>query len=443
MSVLSRAGLRTRLALALIAVAVGSVALATILVNRGLTARLDDYARDRLRASAGHVAELAAGYYARDRGWSREGLTELDHAAQASGLRISVRDRTGRALGGSPLDGGEQASASVIVARRRVGAIVAEPVAGSALAAEESTLHARLDDLHLLAAVLAAVLASAIAVLVAASLARPLRRLTAVAGRMERGELDARAQPGGGPEITRLGHALDRLAVTLRRQEDLRRQTGADIAHELRTPLTGLLSRIDAARDGVLPDRGANLEAMHGETLRLTALVEDLERLADAERPGLLVEKSRVDLAAVTARRADGFTGRFEAKALTLVRELAPATAWGDERRIEQIVDNLLSNALRYTDGGGRVTLRTATAGAEARLEVQDTGIGIAEGDLAHVFERFWRGEKSRSRATGGSGIGLAIVRELVTAHDGRIDVQSVVGTGTTVGVVIPGGPSG
>jgi two-component system sensor histidine kinase BaeS len=255
--------------------------------------------------------------------------------------------------------------------------------------------------------------------------------------RIEEGDLATRAQPGGDPEVRAIEHALNRLVETLQHQETVRKATVADLAHELRTPVAGLLSRIEAAQDRVLPDETANLVAMHAEALRLSRLLDDLARLADAERPGLLLEKRSLDLAEVGQREAEIFGPRFAEKGIEFSAQLEPVSVQGDPDRLAQVVANLLSNALRYTERGGRVSLRVVPAGEQALLEVGDSGIGIPPDDLAHVFTRFWRGEKSRSRATGGAGIGLAIVQELVRAHDGRVDVESAPGRGSTFRVVL------
>jgi signal transduction histidine kinase len=200
----------------------------------------------------------------------------------------------------------------------------------------------------------------------------------------------------------------------------------------------GLLGRIEAAQDGVLDDEAANVAAMHDEALRLGRLLDDLSALADAERPGMLLTLEQVDLAAVVAGQVDMLADSYADKGIALTSDLHPTLVAGDPQRLEQIVANLLSNALRYTDAGGRVTVAVRPAEGNGVLEITDTGIGISAGDLPHVFSRFWRGEKSRSRATGGAGIGLSIVQELVRAHGGRVDVQSAVGEGSVFRVSIP-----
>ena len=187
-------------------------------------------------------------------------------------------------------------------------------------------------------------------------------------------------------------------------------------------------------------DEAANLEAMHAEALRLAHLIDDVGKLAEAERPDLLISHAEIDLADTCALRAAAYEGFFAVKGIAFETDMEPTPTRGDARRLEQVVDNLLSNALRYTDPGGRVTLHVSRGVTGCVVEVRDTGIGIASEDLPHVFDRFWRSDRSRSRATGGSGIGLAVVRELVRAHHGRVELRSEIGEGTVARVILPAG---
>ncbi len=424
----ARFGLRVRLALAFVGVAVLAVGLATLLSNRGLHPRVSEAAQSRLERSAEHMAEVAAAVYRDEGGWSAEARHTLTHLAQLNGVRL-------RLTGVLPAP---SATAAVLVDGREVGRVAVAPESGTLLTQEEEHLQTSLDRLHLVAGTASVVAALLLAFLLAETLSRPLRRIRDAAQRIEEGDLTARLELGGDSEMRAVGHALNRLAETLEHEEEIRKASVADLAHELRTPVSALLSRIEAAQDGVLEDEAANLASMHAETLRLARLLDDLERLADAERPGLLVEKRVVDLADVGRREADAFAQRFAAKEVGFSTELEPVPVRGDADRLGQVVSNLLSNALRYTEPGGRVDLSVRREGRSAVLEVVDTGVGIVPEDLGHVFTRFWRGEKSRSRATGGAGIGLAIVHELVRAHDGRIDVESRPGAGSTFRVSLP-----
>jgi two-component system sensor histidine kinase BaeS len=444
MSAWRRVGLRGRLALALAAVALLSVALATVLADSGLNSRLDQAARERLHAAAGHTAQLAAGLYVQQHDqWSVQTLAELGHLAGISGYRVAVYDQGGRLLGGSVAHSpAALARAGVFAAGHQAGSVVLTPLQGQVLTGEDRQLRQRLNTLHLIAALAALAAGVLAALLLAMTLARPLRQLTDAARRIEHGDLEARVQPAGAPETATLGRAFNRLAETLEHEEQIRRAAAADIAHELRTPLAGIVSRIEAAQDGVLRDERANLDAIHDEALRLAQLVDDLGKLAEAEQPGLTLEKRTVDLATLLAERVTVYRERFDAKAIALEQQIEPAEVLGDPRRLAQIIDNLLSNALRYTDTGGKATVALSRRGSEAVLDVTDTGIGIAGEDLPFVFERFWRGEQSRARKSGGAGIGLAIVRELVAAHDGRIDVHSTPGEGSRFSVSLPALPT-
>ena len=434
MSCIGRLGLRARLAIALVAVAALAIGVATILGDVGLKPRLNESAHARLHRAAEHFGEVAAVVYAESGSWERATPT-LRHLAALDDLHAQV-SVSGRVVVVTDPLSLVRAEAPVSLGKRRLGTITISPASGQLLTPEEHQLRHSLDRLHIISGVAAIAAALVIAFLLAQTLTRPLRRLRQTAERMEHGELAARAEPGGPAELAALGRALNRLSETLEHEEEIRKANVADLAHELRTPVNALLSRIEAAQDGVLtgPD---NLEAMHSEALRLTRLLDDLARLADAERPGLLLDKRPVDLAAVARHVADSFAPRFQDSGVALIVEAEPVEVSGDEGRLEQIVTNLVSNAWRYTDAG-EVHLRVAHDGDEAVVEVQDTGVGIAHEDLRYVFTRFWRGDRSRSRETGGAGIGLAIVRELVRAHDGRIDVDSTPGTGSTFRVALP-----
>jgi len=432
----SRIGLRGRLGLALAAVALVSVALATILANGGLHSRLEQFARERLQGAARHSAQLAADLYRRDGRWTTAAATELNHLAQMNGYRLRVSDAVD--LPATQHLGAPNASAPVVVQGQSVGTITVAPIAGAVLTGEDEALHRRLNRLHLLAGAVALALGLLAAGVMAPALARPLRRLTAAARRIQTGDLQTRVPAGGAPELRELGQAFNRLAETLDHEERVRRDAAADVAHELRTPLAAIVSRIEAAQDGVLPDEHRNLAAMHTEALRLSRLVEDLGKLAEAQQPGLTLRKDVLDLRELVHERTRIYTDRFRAKDMALEEQLSHANAYGDRGRIIQIVDNLLSNALRYTDRGGTVTVRLSRCDGEVLLEVIDTGIGIRGEDLPYIFERFWRGEPSRARRTGGAGIGLAIVRELVRAHGGRIDVESRPGKGSRFSVTLP-----
>lgn len=439
MRMLAQLSLRARLVIALVGVALLGVGLATLLANRGLDPLVGDAARSRLQSSASHMAEVVAAVYVDEGGPTPRARKTLAHLAEIDGLLLHVEPVDGGGFGDDFPPDIDTARAPVAIDGRVVATIEIARSEPGLLTPEEEHLRHSLDRLHLVAGAISGAAALVLAFLLAEMLSRPLRRIRVTADRMDHGDLSARVAPTGDPEVRSVAQSLNRLAETLEHEEQIRRQTVGDVAHELRTPVHGLLSRIEAAQDGVLEDESANLEAMHVETMRLTRLLDDLDRLADAERPGLLLEKQPLDLAGVVSAQVDLFAVRFDEAALDLRTHLEPTWTTGDADRLGQVVSNLLENALRYTERKGSVCIRVHRVGHDAILEVEDTGIGIARSDQRNVFTRFWRSEKSRSRATGGAGIGLAIVRELVRAHEGTIEVESEVGRGSVFRVRLPG----
>ena len=436
MSVGARLTLRARLALALVGVSVLATGFATLLGNLGLEPRLNEAAHARLQRSADHFAGVAAAVYRDSGGWSPAARQVLVHLADLDGLRVEIGTSSGPVVRLGPAPTGPRAQASVVVRGTIVGRVAVAAIGGTLLTAEESHLQRSLNRLHLAGGAAAIAAALLVAFVLAQALARPLRRIRLTAERIEGGDIAARVELGGDPEMRAVGRALNRLAETLEHEDASRRANVADLAHELRTPVNGLLTRLEAAQDGILPGP-ENLEAMHAEALRLTRLLDDIARLADAERPGLLLEKHTLDLADVARAVADSFAPRFAERNIDFSAELDSVVVVGDGDRLGQIAANLISNALRYTEPGGEVRLSVRRETDDAVLEVTDTGIGIAPDDLRYIFTRFWRGDRSRSRATGGAGIGLAIVRELVRAHEGRIDVESTPGRGSHFRVIL------
>jgi len=441
-------GLRARLAIALVALAALAVGLATLLSHRGIHPRLQDAADARLERSAQQVAAEAEDLYTRDGEWTPVELHSIQHLALLNHLTISIREADGTQLELSETEDLEAsntpASSAFTVSRpvtqdgTPVATVTVRPLATASLTPEETALEGSLNRLHLAAGAISAAAALVLAFVIAQMLARPLRRIRDGANRIAAGDLDTRVEPTGGPELAAVSDALNRLARTLQREEELRKENVANVAHEFRTPVSGLLSRIEAAQDGVLEDEEENLAAMHTEALRLTRLLDDLSQLAEAQRPDVALRKQEVDLAEVAMRIVDALRPQFEEKGVELSVDTEPAAMTGDADRLGQVVSNLLSNALRYTDRGGFVEVGVHVTGSVVSLEVRDTGIGIAPADQERIFDRFWRAEKSRSRSTGGAGIGLAIVRELVLAHDGTVQVTSAVGVGSRFTVTFP-----
>ena len=282
-----------------------------------------------------------------------------------------------------------------------------------------------LGNVLALAIVVAAAIALLLALFAGERLGRPLADIGRAARRIAAGDYAARLPRRGSEELVSVADSFNQMAGALEEQEALRREFIANAAHELRTPLTNLQGYLEALRDGVIqPDRQA-FESLWEETDRLVRLSHSLDQLAQGadERP---MVHEQLDLSAILRGAIELARPSAQAAGLDIDAEGAPElAALGDPDVISQVMANLLNNAVRYTPRGGRISIRWAARPNDILVSVANTGDGIPPADLAHVFERFYRVEKSRDRARGGAGIGLAIVRQLVEAGGGRVGAES------------------
>jgi signal transduction histidine kinase len=270
-----------------------------------------------------------------------------------------------------------------------------------------------------------AVVAIGVAVILGNRLARPLREISQAARAIADGDYGARIPRQGPEEFVSLADSFNQMAAALEEQERMRREFIANAAHELRTPLTNLQGYLEALRDGVIEPDPATFESLWEEAERLVRLSRSLDTLAAGDA-GVASALAEVDLAAIVRSAVELARPALIAAELTIevdVPEVLPAR--GDPDQLAQVVGNLLQNATRDTPPGGMVGLRAERRLDDVLVSVTNTGAGIPPDDLSHVFERFYRVEKSRDRARGGAGIGLAIVRQLVEAAGGAVGAES------------------
>ncbi|WP_243769489.1 sensor histidine kinase [Streptomyces cyanogenus] len=280
----------------------------------------------------------------------------------------------------------------------------------------------------------------AVTAVVAVRLVRPLRALTLAA--QQPPELHVRVPVTTRDETGILAEAFNGLTERRERLEAQRKAMVSDIAHELRSPLTNIRGWLEVVRDGVVDPDPALLDSLHEEALVLQRIIDDLQDLAAADAGTLRLHREPLRSGDLLDQVAAAHRVAADAAGVAL-RTRTDAAVWldADPVRMRQAVGNLVSNALRHTPAGGTVTLAGRRDGADVVLTVTDTGAGIAPEDLPHVFERFWRAEKSRSRRTGGSGLGLPIVRHLVAAHGGTAEVASEPGAGAVFTLRLPAVP--
>lgn len=272
-------------------------------------------------------------------------------------------------------------------------------------------------------------------------LLRPVRELAAGTHALSTGDFTARIPGTRSDELGALAKDFNALAETLERHRDARRQWGADIAHELRTPISVLSGEIQALQDGIRSVGPETLGSLQAECARLLHLVEDLYQLSLSDAGALSYRFEPADLADVVREAVQAHAGAMETAGLELRLLPLPGAcplARADRTRLRQLLDNLLSNAVRYTDRPGHVQIGIERSGDRWRLRMDDTAPGVQPSALPHLFERMYRVEPSRSRRFGGAGLGLAICRNIVEAHGGRIDASPSPKGGLRIDITLP-----
>jgi two-component system OmpR family sensor kinase/two-component system sensor histidine kinase BaeS len=273
----------------------------------------------------------------------------------------------------------------------------------------------------------------------------PLADVMAAADAVAEGDLSVRVPTYGSGEFGRLARSFNRMTEELERAARQRRNLTADVAHELRTPVHIIQGKLEGVLDGVYEPTVEHIVATLEETRLLARLVDDLRILSLAEAGQLPLVREPIDLVELLTDVQTSFSGQAEAAGVDVRvkvnSDLSTTRIMADVGRLDQVLGNLTANALRHTPPGGSISLKAERIPAGARITVRDTGEGIPPEDLPYAFDRFWRGDRSRSSAGGaGSGLGLAIARQLVQAHGGQIGVESELGQGTMFFIDLPAG---
>ncbi len=328
---------------------------------------------------------------------------------------------------------------ALVVRGNSVGYLL--PQGGAAIpSVEETRLLNRLNRATLSAALIAGGLALLLALLLAERLLRPVQSLTRAAHALAQGDLSQRVPITGQDELAELGKTFNQMAQSLQNNQQARRALTADIAHELRTPLAVQRAHLEALQDGIYEPTPETIQTLLNQNQLLTHLVDDLRTLALADSGQLTLNLTPTDLNALCYRQIEHFRPTAAAKNIQLHIQAPshPVQISADPQRIEQILSNLLANAVRYTPEGGTITLDLRQTATQAEIRIQDSGPGIPEDALPFIFERFYRADKSRTRSEGGSGLGLAIARQLALLHNSRLTAQNAPQGGAIFTLTLP-----
>ncbi|MGO8961736.1 MAG: sensor histidine kinase [Streptosporangiaceae bacterium] len=431
-----------RLILAFVGVAL--VATAAEVLSATITAGADIQqfvgAQESEQATA--AARAAGTAYLGHGHWDTARLRQIIGVIGGTAATAAVRNLTGAVIQSSPLyarfPARPDASAPVDARGRRVGSISLR-FDHVGLGAAAARLEAERWKARLYATVIGVAVALLVSVAITRRITAPLERMLTAMYERAAGNRSARIKDVRGVGVLHeLLEGFNRATDALDQRDRAQRNLVANVAHELRTPVAILQAGHEAMLDGVTPATPENLGSLHDEVLRLSRLMDDLQRLAAAEAAALQLRLAPYDLASVAGETVASLSERFRLAGLELEPQLAEVPVSCDRDRMREIVMNLLTNAMKYTPAGGRVVIATGPEGRHgARLVVRDSGIGIPADELPRVTERFFRGKRSQELAAG-TGFGLTIVGELVRAHNGALDITSEPGIGTRVTVTFP-----
>lgn len=284
-------------------------------------------------------------------------------------------------------------------------------------------------------------LATGLAWWLALNLTRPLMQTISAVRQLAEGHYGERLASGRRDEVGSLARDIDLLSQKLHENQRSRQRWISDISHELRTPLAIVRGELEAIRDGVRKPTAAAIDSLHAEAIRLGQLIDDLHQLAVADRGALNYSMKPVDLGDIVRQVCSSFKARISKAELQLTHSFEDdvnPTVMGDARRLTQLLGNLLENSLRYTDAGGTIEVRVSQSDGNAIVQVQDSAPGVPEAECQRLFERLYRVESSRSRASGGSGLGLSICESIAKAHDGSISAMPAKTGGLAITLTLP-----
>ena len=467
--------LQTKILLTLALVIAIGLTTASMITNRTATRAYESYLNSNFQQQLHTIADQAAERYRKGRSWSavQDWLDTLPPGGRGPAMMMGNGDNAGGGMGmmrqmhgrawllvapnsGQPLVGDAEpatkeelaSGAPLTVDGQVVAVLVALNPMSLMMGPTEQRVIDQVNRATLIAALTAGIAALLIGSILVSNLLRPLRKLETAMAQVGQGHFDVQVVVSNRDEIGQLAAGFNQMSANLHQQEALRQRMVSDIAHELRTPLSVVQGNLQAILDGVYPLVLPEIQTLADEIGLLARLVNDLHEVSLAEAKRLPLTLQSTPVADVLQHMTERFRSLAEAQSVTLKVEVPTTTlqVHADPDRLQQILHNLLGNALRHTPRGGSIRLSAEpTADHLIRFRVQDTGVGIPPADLPYIFERFYRGDKSRARSndyasgyTTGSGLGLAIVKSLVEAQGGRVGVESSEGVGSTFWFELP-----
>jgi signal transduction histidine kinase len=441
--------LRFRLLISFVAVILITTGTVYLFVSRNVSGQITELEQIRNQIRIARVQTVLSRYYFTVGGWGgvqpllqELGNLDSEHIILTDSSGIVVADSDGRLQGQQYQTDTPGVAVTFPGTSVILGIFWAVP-AGTDLASTQG-LAVAINRFLLWGGLLAAGIALIITFFLARSFTAPVRALTKAARSLGHGDLSQRVRYTGKGELGELTNTFNAMASDLERTEQLRRNMVADSAHELRTPVSNIRGYLEAIRDDVIKPEPDTVDILYEETMQLSNLIDDLQDLTLADAGELKLNCQPENITELI-KHTVAMQAHVEARGLSIITEIPDNLPLVniDGRRIGQVLRNLIDNAVKHTGSGGIINVTAGSQHDSISISVSDTGEGIPEADLPNIFERFYRVDRSRNRATGGSGLGLTIAKRLVEAHGGTIEVQSELGKGSRFTFTISVNPDG
>lgn len=442
-----------RVMLVSIAVSLITIISSVVVLSAVWNQHFQSYTRENVqRVADGTAAAIADGYEQSNGDWYGGALSAATSASSLyDSVYLQVRtidgtivydDRANDVLGSVDVkeDGSNVASAPIIVDGEKVGTVLVRvPGSETLLTKFDEDFRDKSYNAMIFAAVIALIIAMVMGAIFARTIAAPVKKITNAAKALKEGDYSARTGMTGSDEIARLGNMFDLMADSVESNRKLERRLVTDVAHELRTPLMAIQSTVEAMIDGVFKPDAERLETLNSEVQRLSRLVDALLKLSRLESRTKPIEQKKVDLTEMLSSVVQTHQAYIHDAGLNLEFEYDPHVyVFGDADLLRQATANLISNAVRYTPEGGTITIMARKGDLMGQIVVKDTGIGLTPEEAKLVFQRFWRADSGRARATGGLGIGLSVVKEIVEQHNGWVRIEGRPNEGACFTIYIP-----
>lgn len=456
--------LRTKLTLSHVATALICVALISLFSNILLERRFQDYIKSNQEKKNKELVSLFYNNYKSNERWNTDSIQDIGIYALEQGMIVEVRDQSGNIIWNAmSYNNGwcnqmlehmandmysrypnwegklEQVNYPIFHEGEKVGSIDVGYYGPFYFNDNDMAFISTLNRIFISVGIFSLLLAFLFGSIMSKRITTPVTRVINTAQMIAKGYFGDRSfEKTSTREISQLNDTINDLADTLETQEKLRKRLTGDVAHELRTPVATLQSHLEAMIDGIWEPSSDRLTSCHEEIMRINRMIGDLERLARYESDNMILNKEKFSLCESIKRIMQNFENEFAQKNIKLNIECENNMIFADRDKINQVLINLITNALKYSNFEGQITIVAADSGNNTTIAVSDNGIGISEEDLPFIFERFYRADKSRNRMTGGSGIGLTIAKAIVEAHKGSISVSSKLDEGTVFTVTLP-----